>query len=96
MEVNDITQANPALRHHGGANILFVDGHAENVILKTITKNLRSPQHALKVKSWESEYIHASAQPANPSNYTTTAEAQGLTRNPNMPYLWSVLGRLYR
>jgi prepilin-type processing-associated H-X9-DG protein/prepilin-type N-terminal cleavage/methylation domain-containing protein len=96
MEVNDITQANPALRHSGGANILFVDGHAENVVLKTITKNLRAPQNNVQVKSWESEYINASGQPVNPSSYTTTAEAQGLTRNPNMPYLWSVLGRLYR
>jgi prepilin-type processing-associated H-X9-DG protein len=30
MEVNDKPEASPALRHNGGANILFIDGHASN------------------------------------------------------------------
>ena len=96
MEVNDITQANPAIRHGNGANILFVDGHAETVVLKTINKTLRAPQNSITVKTWESEYVNSSGQPVQPTNYVGTAEAQGLTRNPNMPLVWSVLGRLYR
>lgn len=96
MEVNDPTEANPALRHIGGANILFVDGHAENVVLRTITKNLRGAQAAMTVKTWESEYVNAAGVPVDPPNYKKSAEAQGLRRNPNMPLYWSELGRLYR
>jgi prepilin-type processing-associated H-X9-DG protein/prepilin-type N-terminal cleavage/methylation domain-containing protein len=96
MEVNDITQANPALRHNGGANILFVDGHASNTVLKTITKNLRSPQNAMTVKSWESEYVDSGGSPVDPPDNKKNAAAQGLTRNPNMPLIWSDLGHLYR
>ncbi len=96
MEVNDPTQANPALRHNGGANILFVDGHAANIVLKTITKNLRAPQASMTVKSWESEYLDAMGQVVEPPDHKKSAAAQSLTRNPNMPLIWSDLGRLYR
>lgn len=97
MEVNDSTEANPALRHSGGgANILFVDGHAQTVVLKTITKNLRAPQNNMTCKTWESEYVNASGQPTEPPDHKRPAEDQGLTRNPNMPLIWSELGRLYR
>jgi prepilin-type processing-associated H-X9-DG protein len=96
MEVNDPTEANPALRHNGGANILFVDGHAANIVLKTITKNLRAPQASLTVKSWESEYVDAMAKPVEPPDHKKSAAAQSLTRNPNMPLIWSDLGHLYR
>ena len=96
MEINDVTEASPALRHNGGANILFVDGHAANIILKTITKKLRSPNGSMSVKSWESEYVNASGKPVDPPDYQKSAESQGLTRNPNMPLIWSDLGRLYR
>ena len=96
MEVNDKTEANPALRHNGGANILFVDGHAANTVLKTISKNLRSPQNSIVVKSWESEFVNSSGQPVEPPDTKKSAEAQGLTRNPHMPLIWSDLGHLYR
>src|SRR4051794_21011037 len=69
MEVNDPTEASPALRHNGGANILFVDGHAANMVLKTITKNLRSPQNNMTVKTWESEYVNGSGSPVDPPDY---------------------------
>jgi len=60
MEVNDKTQAGPALRHNkDGANILFVDGHAETMYLSTIKKQLRAPQNNIIVKSWESEFINS-------------------------------------
>lgn len=96
MEVNDPTEASPALRHNGGANILFVDGHAANIVLKTIKKHLRGANSAIFVKSWESEYVDASGNPVDPPDYQKTAEAQGLSRNPNMPLIWSELGHLYR
>src|ERR1041385_528266 len=44
MEVNDSTQAGPALRHGGGACLLFVDGHSEKVVIKSFRKNLRAPE----------------------------------------------------
>jgi len=96
MEVNDVSEASPALRHNGGANILFVDGHASNVVLKTITKNLRAPVASMTVKSWESEYVNSSGKPVDPPDYKRSAESQWLTRNPNMPLVWSEVGRLYR
>jgi prepilin-type processing-associated H-X9-DG protein len=96
MEVNDPTEANPAMRHNGGANIVFIDGHADNIVLKTISKNLRSPSNAVSVKSWESEYVNASGAPIDPPDYKKSAESQGLTRNPDMPLIWSQLGQLYR
>ena len=96
FEVNDRTQASPALRHAGGANILFVDGHSERVVLPTITKPLRSPQANITVLSWESEYADASGKPVNPSNTKATMESQHLRRNPRSPLIWSQLGKLYR
>ena len=95
MEVNDPTAASPALRHNGGANILFVDGHAAHEVLKTITKSLQSPSQYVTVKSWQSEYVNAAGQPVNPTSVTQSMQAQGLQRNPNMPLQWSLLGKLY-
>ena len=96
FEVNDWTQAGPALRHSKGANILFVDGHAETVKLKTIKKPLRAPQHTIQVESWESEFVDGSGNPADLTNDFISAEEQGLTRNPDMPLRWSIPGKLYR
>jgi prepilin-type processing-associated H-X9-DG protein len=95
MEVNDITQANPALRHQGGANILFVDGSAATIFCKTITKTLPNPPK-IAVQTWESEYVTSGGTPVDPPNHKTAYGAQRLTRNPNMPLIWSDLGRLYR
>jgi prepilin-type processing-associated H-X9-DG protein/prepilin-type N-terminal cleavage/methylation domain-containing protein len=99
MEVNDWTQANPALRHMGGANILFVDGHAETVKLRTFKKPLRAPIQYVRVDTWYGEYVDASGRPARPmteDEETRTAEQLGLRRNPDMPLVWSRLGLLYR
>ncbi len=103
MEVNDITQACPALRHKGGANILFVDGHAAFVYLsKTITRPLvMTPvTTSVKVQSWPSEWVDAGG---NPADVNTTAKwefddpaSHGLHRNPDMPLFWSDPPRLYR
>jgi prepilin-type processing-associated H-X9-DG protein/prepilin-type N-terminal cleavage/methylation domain-containing protein len=108
MEVNDVTdtstgqgQASPSLRHNGGANILFVDGHVENVKIKqTITKSLRSPLAGIRVRSWESEYIDSSDNAVQPDARLTGNE-QRIRRNPDMPLIWSDLEqplnrRLYR
>jgi prepilin-type processing-associated H-X9-DG protein/prepilin-type N-terminal cleavage/methylation domain-containing protein len=97
MEVNDKTEAGPALRHNkDGANILFVDGHVETMYLATIKKPLRAPQNNVIVKSWESEFVDAGGNPADLPNKKKSAEEQGLKRNPKMPLQWSVPGQLYR
>jgi general secretion pathway protein G len=97
MEVNDKTQAGPALRHNkDGANILFVDGHAETIYLSTIKKQLRAPQNNITVKSWESEFVNGAGNPVDLPDHLKGAEEQGLKRNPRMPLQWSVPGRLYR
>jgi prepilin-type processing-associated H-X9-DG protein/prepilin-type N-terminal cleavage/methylation domain-containing protein len=97
MEVNDPTQPSPGLRHGGGGNILFVDGHVENVVLPTINKNLASPMSNVVVKSWQGEYITAGGAPLVPAvGETQSAEQLGAFRNPQMPLVWSILGKLYR
>ena len=94
MEVNDLQEASPALRHKGGANILFVDGHVSWIKLKTIDRPLKD-QPTFKVKSWESEFRKGPnlSYVINPKQ---TMEQQGLNRNDNMPLIWSVPGKLYR
>jgi prepilin-type processing-associated H-X9-DG protein/prepilin-type N-terminal cleavage/methylation domain-containing protein len=103
MEVNDVGQACPALRHNGGANILFVDGHVANIyIKKQITRPLvMTPVTTnAKVKSWESEWVNASGQPVDIDTASDqqfqTPESLGLSRNPNMPLIWSAPPKLYR
>src|SRR5688572_5921279 len=67
FEVNDITQANPSLRHGKKAcNILFADFHAETIVLKSIRKPLvltpvNSP--GVVVDSWESEFVNGAGVP---------------------------------
>jgi general secretion pathway protein G len=99
MEVNDITEATPALRHQNGANILFVDGHVETVRLPSVSKTLRAPQANIRVQTWESEFIDSAGRPVGPTNNMQermTAEQLGYRRNPRMPLIWSNLGELYR
>jgi prepilin-type processing-associated H-X9-DG protein/prepilin-type N-terminal cleavage/methylation domain-containing protein len=103
MEVNDPTEACPALRHKGGANILFVDGHAANIyIARTIKRGLvmATVTTNVKVSSWESEYVNASGQPTDINTAAKqefqTPAALGLGRNPNMPLIWSDPPKLYR
>src|SRR5262249_41810626 len=45
----------PALRHNGGANIVFVDGHAANMQLATTTYKITTP--AVTVKVYQSEFL---------------------------------------
>jgi prepilin-type processing-associated H-X9-DG protein/prepilin-type N-terminal cleavage/methylation domain-containing protein len=103
MEVNDPTEACPALRHKGGANILFVDGHAANVYIKKIIKRplvMTTVTTNVQVPSWESEYVNAGGQPTDINTGAKqefqTPAALGLGRYPNMPLIWSDPPRLYR
>jgi prepilin-type N-terminal cleavage/methylation domain-containing protein/prepilin-type processing-associated H-X9-DG protein len=95
FEVNDSRQATPALRHKGGANICFVDGHAANIVLKSFVKTLQPPNGDVKVKTWESEYVNAGGTPVDAVR-DKSIQDQGLRRNPNMPLIWSDPPRLYR
>lgn len=96
FEVNDKIQAGPSLRHgKGAANILFIDGHAITTRHPTFVKNLRSPHAQFRMETWESEFINAAGAPANSDGRFTT-QAQSLSRNPNMPLIWSIPGRLHR
>ena len=103
MEINDITQAPPAMRHKGGANILFVDGHAANI---NLTKTIKRPlvltpvTTNVQVLSWPSEWVDAGGQPADvdtSAKWEFDDPAQhGLHRNPDMPLVWSDPPKLYR
>ncbi|GIW76141.1 MAG: hypothetical protein KatS3mg104_1204 [Phycisphaerae bacterium] len=104
MEVNDIqNSAPPALRHGKAANLLFVDGHAATIRLKSYRRKIYRPPYT-EIDSWETEYLDASGNQVNPaqlwasdpSKKSWTMEQLGLRRNPNMPLQWSILGKLYR
>jgi prepilin-type processing-associated H-X9-DG protein/prepilin-type N-terminal cleavage/methylation domain-containing protein len=96
FEVDDKTQAGPALRHLKGANIAFADGHAEFVLSKTFKKNLRSPQNTVEVLTWESEFVDGSGNPVDVPDGKKNYASQGLKRNPNMPLIWGEPGVYYR
>ena len=96
MEVNNVTEASPSLRHgKGRANILFVDGHAETCKFPTFRKRLRTPHNMFEVDTWESEFVNGSGIPSD-SDGRTTSGAQGLSRNPDMTLIWSIPGDLHR
>jgi prepilin-type processing-associated H-X9-DG protein/prepilin-type N-terminal cleavage/methylation domain-containing protein len=97
MDVNATTTgtAGPALRHQGGANICFVDGHVQRVVLP-LTKNPRPMSNgAPSIKQWQSEFIDGSGNPTDLMPHTATLDQTSLRRNPNMPLFWSQPGTLY-
>ena len=107
MEVNATpsSQANPSLRHMGGANILFVDGHVERVVLKAIDKKLLmgSTTPNVTVKSWEGEFVDGGGNVLKIDSdaqikamRANSIETLGYRRNPDMPLIWSVPGKFYR
>jgi prepilin-type processing-associated H-X9-DG protein len=95
MEVNDQDEATPALRHKGGANILFVDGHVSWYKFPTYDRPLKDTP-TFKVKAWESEYVGSGGQPWYNVTYWKTPAQQSLSRNPDMPLIWSDPPKLYR
>ena len=105
FEVNDVGQAPPGLRHMKGANILFVDGHADHIYIKKIIKRplvlttVTTPASFL-VPSWESEFLDAGGNPTDLNTQNKdefkSIEDLGFKRNPNMPLIWSQPGKLYR
>jgi prepilin-type processing-associated H-X9-DG protein/prepilin-type N-terminal cleavage/methylation domain-containing protein len=100
MDVNDSSWAPPALRHQGGANILFVDGHVERVVLPTKLKALNPPNASIRVKTWEGEFVRTNGIPvtlvAGEKRSETVLAQAGIVRNPKMPLIWSIPGVLYR
>jgi prepilin-type processing-associated H-X9-DG protein/prepilin-type N-terminal cleavage/methylation domain-containing protein len=87
-----VTASIPGIRHNKGANILFVDGHAETVVLARHTIPLSSTPSA-KAETWPAEFIDAGGNPKI-GNLTSaekfqTEEQLGLRRNPAMPLIWS-------
>ena len=104
MEVNDKDpvatgspgQASPALRHNGGANILFVDGHVNLEKHETIERSISGS--TVKVKTWRSEYVDAAGNDIDPAqNYPNpTVLPAGARRNPKMQLIWSDPPRIYK
>jgi prepilin-type processing-associated H-X9-DG protein/prepilin-type N-terminal cleavage/methylation domain-containing protein len=98
------TASPPSTRHLGGCNILFVDGHCENVVFPTVTRIIAEPWST--VKTWQTEYVDGTgnqaylvASQSPPAGQYSTfkgADAQGLVRNPKMTLRWSDLGVLGR
>jgi prepilin-type processing-associated H-X9-DG protein/prepilin-type N-terminal cleavage/methylation domain-containing protein len=85
--------AGNAIRHRGGSNICFADGHVQWIVLPTIKRAMSNG--ARPAEQWESEYINASGQPVDLIPHYATMEAAGVRRNPHMPLIWSIPGKLY-
>lgn len=80
-------------RHRGAVNTLFLDGHAEGVILKpSATKRpiMVDGVVVARISVWPSEYIDSSGKEVDPNSLLTPSE-QRITRNPAMPLRLSVL-----
>jgi hypothetical protein len=77
--------------------MLFVDGHAANFVLKTYNKPMKE-QPTFNAKSWESEFIKNNEPWYNIDGRKSMQELAltGLSRNPDMPLVWSIPGKLYR
>jgi len=91
-EKDTVTASIPGIRHNKGANILFVDGHAETVVLPRHTIPLSSTPSA-KAETWPPEFVDAGVAPKignlTPAERMKTEEQLGLRRNPEMPLIWS-------
>ena len=88
------SEASPAIRHQGGANIVFVDGHVELIKMPTIDRKIAAPK--MLVKTWESEFVDAGGTAKN-ANGTLPIDQQTpkLQRNPRSTLIWSVPGKLH-
>lgn len=77
-------------RHLGGANVLFLDGHAETVKLKTTRSvALGSGATNVKIRVWPSEFIDDSGNEVFPANGLQTPAELRYRRNPAQPYIFS-------
>lgn len=87
--------AGPALRHQGGANICFVDGHVQRHVLALTPTARPMSNGAPAIKQWQSEYIDSGGNLKDVTPHTATLEQANLKRNPQMPLIWSYPGTLY-
>lgn len=91
---NIVTVGVPGLRHNKGANILYVDGHADNVVLPRHNIPLTSSEGAgARCDVWTAEFIDAGGSPKRPlssdPDKMKTEEQLGLRRHADMPLIWS-------
>jgi len=91
-DADTVTASIPGIRHGKGANILFVDGHADTLVLPTHTIPLSSTPTA-SAKTWPPEFVDSGGNPKY-GNLTAAQKMQsleqlGLKRNPEMPLIWS-------
>lgn len=85
--------AGNAIRHRGGSNICFVDGHVQRLVYPTISRKMSNG--SINALQWQSEYVNASGQPVDLTPHYATMQQAGVTRNPKMPLIWSIPGKLY-
>jgi prepilin-type processing-associated H-X9-DG protein/prepilin-type N-terminal cleavage/methylation domain-containing protein len=96
MDLNDVALGNAgnAVRHRGGSNICFVDGHVQHCVFPTISRKMSNG--SINALQWESEYLDSSGKPTDiKPNHWSTMQQANVTRNPKMPLIWSIPGKLY-
>ncbi len=94
LDTTDRTLGGLGLRHSGAANVGFVDGHAATVKLKTYTRVISGN---IKIENWKSEWLDSGgAEVTGTYKLRDSVEQSGYRRNPDMPLVWSIPGKLYR
>jgi len=92
---NTGTYAGVALRHNGGANIVFVDGHAQNFVLTSPNTLVTPSSPSLILPRWPTEFLNAGGTESQSVSGGSSYAAQGLHLNPAMPMTWSIPGVLF-
>jgi prepilin-type processing-associated H-X9-DG protein len=89
---NTDSDAGIALRHRGGAQMSFADGHAGLFILPTISTAVTGTTPSLTLPRWPTEFTTGGTEVQLSEG---TALPAGAGKNPKLPMEWTVPGVLY-
>ena len=90
---NTSSDAGLALRHNGGANMAFADGHATSFILPTTLTPVSATSPSVSLPRWPTEYVTSSGSEIQLSEGTVLPV--GAVKNSKLPMTWTVPDVLY-
>ena len=90
---NTDSDAGVALRHNGGANMVFADGHARTFILPTTLTPVVGTTPSLTLPRWPTEFVNSGGTEVQLSEGTSVPA--GSVKNSKLPMNWTVPGVLY-
>ncbi len=87
------SDAGIALRHNGGANMVFADGHARNFNLPTTPTAVSGTSPVITLPRWPTEFLTTTGAEQTLSEGTNVPP--GAIKNSKLPMNWTVPGVLY-